>query len=256
MHIQPKGNPNWINPYIELLDKCEDFATEFDLGEANPVLIAQHAKLPDNRSLTDFITPKKLIKLERIFLKTAGLPIGGLLRTKPLFITNLLTEKILTEDNSVAMDSELYQLAKEMDKECMGIETFEEQLMVLNKIPLEYQVKSLLKIGRNISQFKKGLKRMYTVYESGDVQKIHKMAKKGIGGLRKLMLYQRNVVMTDRFFKIIQEKSIFCAIGAGHLGGKQGVLRLLKQRGLTVKEVVSSRQYAVGNGQSKNGKLN
>ena len=70
------------------------------------------------------------------------------------------------------------------------------------------------------------------------------------------MLYQRNVVMTDRFFKIIQEKSIFCAIGAGHLGGKQGVLRLLKQRGLTVKEVVSSRQYAVGNGQSKNGKLN
>jgi len=237
MHIQPKGNPNWVQPYMEALSQCEGFATEFDLEDADPTLIALHAQLPHNQTLTDFISSKKLAKLERIFLKAAGLPLGGLLRTKPLFITNLLTEKILTEDNSVAMDSELYQLAKDMGKECLGIETFEEQLAVLNKIPLDYQVKSLLKIGKNIGQFRKGLKRMYHVYESGDVQKIHKMAKKGIGGLRKLMLYQRNTLMADRIFKKIQEKSIFCAIGAGHLGGKQGVLRLLKQEGLLVKEV-------------------
>ncbi len=241
MHIQPKGNPNWIAAYIDVLDKCAGFATEFDLEDADPALIALHAQLPNNQTLSDFIAPKKIAKLERIFLKAAGLPLGGLLRTKPLFITNLLTEKILTEDNSVAMDSELYRLAKEMGKDCMGIETFEEQLIVLNKIPLDYQIKSLLKVGKNIGQFRKGLKQMYTVYESGDVQKIHKMAKKGIGGLRKMMLYQRNTVMADRIFKKIQEKSIFCAIGAGHLGGKQGVLRLLKKEGLTVKEV------AVGN---------
>lgn len=241
MHIQPKGNPDWINPYVEVLTQCEGFATEFDLEDADPALIALQAKLPNNQTLADFISLKKLAKLERIFLKVAGLPLGRLLHTKPLFITNLLTEKILTEDNSVAMDSELYRLAKEMGKDCSGIETFEEQLAVLSKIPLDYQIKSLLKIGKNISQFRKGLKRMYTVYESGDIQKIHKMAKKGIGGLRKLMLYQRNTVMADRILKKIQEKSIFCAIGAGHLGGKQGVLRLLKQEGLTVK-AVSSRQ--------------
>jgi len=237
MHIQPKGNPDWIAPYAAILDKCEGFATEFDLEDADPALIALHAQLPHNQTLTDFISPKKLAKLERIFLKAAGLPLGGLIRTKPLFITNLLTEKILTQDNSVAMDSELFQLAQQMDKDCSGIETFEEQLVVLNSIPLDYQVKSLLKIGKNISQFRKSLKRMYTVYESGDVQKIHKMAKKGIGGLRKLMLYQRNELMTDRIFKKIQEKSIFCAIGAGHLGGKQGVLRLLKREGLSVRAV-------------------
>jgi len=241
MHIQPKGNPDWIAPYVDILGKCEGFATEFDLEDADPSLIALHAQLPNKQLLTDFIAPKKIAKLERIFLKAAGLPLGRLLRTKPLFITNLLTEKILTEDNSVAMDSELYRLAKEMGKDCMGIETFEEQLIVLNKIPLDYQIKSLLKIGKNISQFRKGLKRMYTVYESGDVQKIHKMAKKGIGGLRKMMLYQRNTIMADRIFKKIQEKSIFCAIGAGHLGGKQGVLRLLKREGLLVRAVSHER---------------
>jgi len=237
MHIQPKNNPDWITSFEEYIANCDSFATEFDLEDVDANLIAAYAKIPNNQSLADFISPKKIAKLERIFLKSAGLPLRGLLHTKPLFITNLLTEKILTDDNSVAMDSELYQLAKAIGKEVTGIETFAEQLVVLNKIPLDYQVKSLLKIGKNINQFRKGLKRMFAIYETGDVQKIHKVAKKGVGSMRKLMLYRRNEIMADRIFEKIYKKSIFCAIGAGHLGGKQGVLRLLKQKGFIVKPV-------------------
>jgi len=237
MHIQPKKNPGWITAFEPYLASCDSFATEFNLEEVDNNLIAQYAQIPNNQSLTDFIPPKKIVKLERIFLKSAGLPLRGLLQTKPLFITNLLTEKILTDDNSIAMDSELYQLAKQLDKECTGIETFAEQLAILEKIPMAYQVQSLLKIGKNIKQFRKGLKRMFSIYESGDVQKIHKIAKKGAGSMRKLMLYRRNTIMADRFSEKIYKKSIFCAIGAGHLGGKQGVLRLLKLKGLVVQPV-------------------
>lgn len=238
MHIQPKKNPDWIAAFEPYLASCDSFATEFNLAEVDTNLIAKYAKIPNNQSLTDFIRPKKMAKLERIFLKSAGLPLRGLLQTKPLFITNLLTEKILTDDNSIAMDSELYELAKRLDKECTGIETFAEQLVVLNKIPMAYQVQSLLKIGKNINQFRKGLKQMFRIYESRDVQRIHKIAKKGAGSMRKLMLYRRNELMADRIFEKIYKKSIFCAIGAGHLGGKQGVLRLLKKKGLIVKPVI------------------
>ncbi len=237
MHIQPKQTLNWIHPFKTFIASCDSFATEFNLDDVDASLIAEYAKIPNNQSLADFIRPKKIAKLERIFLKSAGLPLRGLLRTKPLFIINLLTEKILTEDNSIAMDSELHQLAQQLEKECTGIETFAEQLVVLNKIPMAYQVKSLLKIGKNINQFRKGLKQMFTVYETRDVQKIHKIAKKGAGSMRKLMLYRRNQIMADRIFEKIYKKSIFCAIGAGHLGGKQGVLRLLKLKGFTVKPV-------------------
>lgn len=237
MHIQPKGNPNWKDAFLPYMEQCAGFATEFDLEEVDAQVIAEYSFLPNNQTLADYISPKKIKKLEKIFLKAAGLPIGGLLRTKPLFIANMLTEKILTEDHSVSMDSELYQLAKQLGKDCSGIETFAEQLEILQKIPIEYQVKNLLKIGKNISQFRKNLKKMFAIYEEGDVQKLHKVTRKGIGSIRKLMLYQRNELMAYRIFKKIQEKSIFCAIGAGHLGGKQGVLRLLKKRGLRVKPV-------------------
>lgn len=237
MHIQPKKNPNWKTSFEEYIAQCDSFATEFNLEEVDANLIAEYAQIPNNQSLADFIPSKKIAKLERIFLKSARLPFRGLLHTKPLFITNLLTEKMLTDDNSIAMDSDLFQMAKAMGKDCTGIETFAEQLVVLNKIPLDYQIKSLLKIGKNISQFRKGLKRMFSIYEEGDVQKIHKIATKGVGKMRKLMLYRRNEIMADRIFEKIYKKSIFCAIGAGHLGGKQGVLRLLKRKGFTVKPV-------------------
>ena len=35
--------------------------------------------------------------------------------------------------------------------------------------------------------------------------------------------------------KISKEKSTFYAVGAGHLGGENGVLELLKKQGYTIK---------------------
>ncbi|MGB0863917.1 MAG: TraB/GumN family protein [Saprospiraceae bacterium] len=36
---------------------------------------------------------------------------------------------------------------------------------------------------------------------------------------------------------MVQEQTLFCAIGAGHLSGKKGVLKLLKDKGYKVKPV-------------------
>ena len=43
--------------------------------------------------------------------------------------------------------------------------------------------------------------------------------------------------MADKIAEIISEKSLFAAIGAGHLGGKKGVLYLLKKKGFELRAV-------------------
>ncbi len=237
MHIKLEKDKNWTVSIVEKIKECQAFATEFDLSQAKPEAIQQFSLLPEGQLISDLISPKKLRKLEQIFIKSAGLPIRSLLRFKPLFIQNLLTEKILSEAQTVSMDSELWEITAQMGKELEGIETFEEQLAVLNKIPLKYQVKSLILSGKNIGKFRKSLLKMTHIYETGDVQKIHKIAQKGIGGIRKLIIYDRNELMANRIFEKIQEKAIFCAIGAGHLGGKKGVLRLLKHKGLILQPI-------------------
>ena len=238
MHIKLEKNENWTVPIIEKIKTCQAFATEFDLSKVSPKAIQQFSQLTDNQMITDFISEKKLQKLERILLKSTGLPIRSLLKFKPIFILNLLIEKMLSQAQTVSMDAELWELSAGMGKKLEGIETFEEQLAILNKIPIKHQVKSLLQAGRNIKKFRKNLLKMSRVYETGDVQKIHKVAKNGLGGIRKLIIYDRNELMANRIFEKIQEKTIFCAIGAGHLGGKKGILRLLKQKGLTLQPVV------------------
>jgi uncharacterized protein YbaP (TraB family) len=69
------------------------------------------------------------------------------------------------------------------------------------------------------------------------VQQLYKMVKKNSKGMRPLMLYRRNEVMAERIGALVQEQRVFAAIGAAHLGGGKGVLRLLKKQGLTLHPV-------------------
>jgi uncharacterized protein YbaP (TraB family) len=56
--------------------------------------------------------------------------------------------------------------------------------------------------------------------------------------MRKLLLYERNTIMAERFAEIARQESLFCAVGAGHLSGKKGLLRLLKKEGFKVRPII------------------
>lgn len=56
---------------------------------------------------------------------------------------------------------------------------------------------------------------------------------------RKNMLYIRNENMINRLDSIVRQGKVFAGIGAAHLPGARGVIQLLKDRGYTVKPLVS-----------------
>jgi uncharacterized protein YbaP (TraB family) len=51
------------------------------------------------------------------------------------------------------------------------------------------------------------------------------------------LLATRNKNWISRIQQITKEKPTFFAVGAGHLGGKKGVIALLRNEGFTVKAV-------------------
>ena len=160
-----------------------------------------------------------------------------MMRMQPLMITNLIAEQLLATHQPISMDKDLWNMAEQKDKELSGIETFEEQLQILKRIPIDYQIKSLIAIIQKMDRYKKQLFRLADVYETGDIQKIQKLSKKGLGGIRRFMITDRNHIMADRIIEKAKQNSLFCAIGAGHLAGKEGVLKLLKDKGLSVKPI-------------------
>jgi len=116
----------------------------------------------------------------------------------------------------------------------MDIETFAEQMAIMEKITLEQQAKILYQTVKDFKNYRKQLKKLTDLYQSGKLQQLNKSARKGMGSLRKLLVDDRNYIMADRIAKMTVEQSTFIAIGAGHLGGKSGVLRLLKLKGMKV----------------------
>ncbi len=79
-------------------------------------------------------------------------------------------------------------------------------------------------------------------YADGEIQALYQSAKKDAKGMRKILLYRRNKLMAKRFGEIARTQSLFCAVGAGHLAGGKGMLRLLKKAGFKVKPILSGKR--------------
>jgi len=98
-------------------------------------------------------------------------------------------------------------------------------------------VAALWSMVKNVSRFRKNLLNLSKLYQEGNIAKILKSAKKSTGKLRKMMIYDRNEIMATRIAHLAKEQTIFASVGAGHLSGKKGVLRLLKQEGFRIKPI-------------------
>lgn len=237
MHVKDYRAFIYQDVFTEYIDRCKIFATEFDLRERAGLSNPEVSAIPNNKSLLEIIGERKYNRLKKIIKKSFSINLDLLNRTLPLFAINMLTEKILTSTRSIPLDTFLWQYAENTHRELRGVETFAEQLETLANIPLDYQIKSLLEIGKNPKKFRKQINSLITQYVNGDIQGLYKKSKKSLGKQRKILLYNRNEVMCQRIIEMTHENSSFIAIGAAHLSGKKGVLRLLKQAEISVKPV-------------------
>ena len=234
MHVRDSRVFEDIGTVFEKIRECEAFAAEFNLGETSGSIDSPLAQLADIQSLTYFIRPEKYQKLRKILLKTTGYDLDHFKYSPPFIIVNLLTEKILRPDMPVSLDEHLWNFAKKEGKSLQGIETLREQLQVLNNISMNDQIKMLLEMGSNINRYRQHLLHMAELYQKGELRLLYRAVKKNSKGLRKLLLYRRNVIMADRILALVSTQTVFSAIGAAHLWGGKGVIRLLKMQGLRV----------------------
>ncbi len=237
MHIKDSAAFTFKSLMYRQIENCEAFATEFNLEEANLNLSGNAMDLPKGEALDRLLGEKLFKKTQKLLFKKTGINLINLNSAKPILITNLLTESLLSADNQYSLDEDLWRYARLKGKVTLGIETYQEQLNILDNIPLKHQIKSLKETTRNFKKFRKKTLQLTKYFQAGDIQKLYKMGKKGLGELRKMMLYDRNVIMANRIADMAKEQSICCAIGAGHLAGQKGVLRLLKREGFKVSPV-------------------
>ena len=236
MHVRDQRAFAGLELVYEAIEACKGFALEIDLNQSDdhrtdPELF----RLPGQSRLTDYISPRQFRRLQAILLKAFGIDIAFFAHFRPLFLIELITECILREEQPLFLDAHLWDYATARGKITSGIESREEQENLLQRIPLDIQVRMLLDIGRRVRHFRRQLNHMTALYEAGDLKRLYQVSRQSAGELRKSMLFDRNRIMADRIAPLIAVQPTFIAVGAAHLWGGKGVLRLLKMQDIRIK---------------------
>ena len=236
MHVRNQQLINKCAALVPFMKQCGVFASEMDINDLKRVSYDQLLDTQDN--LHNHLSPKKYHKLRKIILKSFGLDIAFYNQMPPMMTLQLITESLLTTDAQISLDEFLWNCAIELDLRCTGIETLEDQLLVMRSIPWSYQVKALKSVAKNVRKFRKEVLKTVNYYMEEDIDQLFRTTKKQLGDIRHLMVYQRNKRMAEAIGMLCKAGSSFVAIGAAHLSGGKGVLRILKQNGFKIYPVL------------------
>ncbi|MCB0524736.1 MAG: TraB/GumN family protein [Lewinellaceae bacterium] len=237
MHVRDIRAFGWIETARETISQCDIFATEFDFSEADSVALSSALTLPEGKTLQDFLSRGAWKQLIYFSQKKLGIDVASIQHMHPMSVSAMLATANMQDDMAQSLDETLYGIATSMGKETTGVETFQDQIKTLHKISFEQHLKNLTWTLKNKKRQQKRMKKMMKQYESGDIKALYQSAKKDAKGMRKILIYDRNITMANRFLEIANEKALFCAVGAGHLAGGKGMLRILKRLGCKVRPV-------------------
>lgn len=163
-----------------------------------------------------------------------------------------LLEEQLKNPMAKPLDVQIYALGQSAGKEVGGIETLDEQFKALAGFSDEEQLAllrgTLDEMEKARRENRSPLGDLREAYLSGDLAKIDATMKEAMDTIDPalvkrfidVLLTRRNHHMAERIAAKIKAdtgKSFFFAIGAGHLGGEEGVPRLLEKAGMKVERV-------------------
>lgn len=214
---------------------------ELDMDDMTELLGAmKYLRMNDGKKLTDFLTKEEYARVDNYFkANKMPMPLSMMTRFKPYFISSLIGEQVMTCENGKknGMEQQIMEESKQYEKEIKGLETAEFQAGLFDSIPYDKQAKDLVAYIDSIDSYKKVTLEMVEVYRKQDLKRMDDLVHKSDPGMEKymdLLLYGRNRGWAVNMPNIMGPRTVLFAVGAGHLGGDQGVISLLKKKGYTL----------------------
>lgn len=197
-----------------------------------------------NGQLKDYLSEDEYEQVKMFFSEHQPLlPFEILERQHPLILSSGLYEFFLPCIEKNGAEVKIAELAHQLGKPTGGLESLAFQQNIFDSIPYDQQAKDLVKTINNLDHFKQSMQDMLAVYKSQDLEKLQQLTmqdESGVNNHLDMLLYDRNKIWVTEMQNIMHKKPTLFAVGAGHLGGENGVLDLLKKSGYSVRPIVNS----------------
>jgi uncharacterized protein len=205
----------------------------------------QKGRLPEGQKLTDGLTPAQKQELGRV-VSEAGLPQGAVDSMRPwmasVALTGILAQK-LGLDPERGVDKTLDRLARARGIPVEGFETGAEQVGFLAGFDAPTQRAMLLSTLEDWDQYQKLLDDMVAAWATGNPGKIDRLISGSLRdqpALARVLLTDRNKRWADWIgARMAVPGTVFVAVGAGHLVGRDSVQSFLRAKGLRAARVAN-----------------
>lgn len=190
-------------------------------------------------SLDSSLSEDDYLKVKVFFEKyQQAIPFSVIEKQPPLMISSAIYELLLECEQKTGIEMNILQEASAAGKAIFGLETIEMQKNILNRIPYQEQADDLVKMVDNLDKYRDRMEEMVSAYKEQDIEKLYNLSESDAGvasDYLDLLLFDRNRNWVNLFSSIAEKTTTLFAVGAGHLGGQNGVLNLLKNEGYTIR---------------------
>lgn len=240
MHIMPKEDFLFPESLQDKLKSSEVLVME--LGDLSQKMKAMQYMMLDSGSVYNFFSKEQQDSLFKYTEDKLGYDKSKMMRfsgMKPIVLLQLLTKNEFGEDPQ-SYELHFEKIATTNGIKVVGLETIEKQMSFLDQLDPKDQVNMVMETIRNDGEDKNQSDKLIANYLSQNIEEIHDFITKSDMSspeFEETMINNRNKHWIKPIENIIRKNKAFIAVGAGHLGGSNGVIELLKKEGYTLTPV-------------------
>ena len=243
MHIIQKKH-FFFPELLENVIKASDLVV-LEVGEEmnNPLAAMSLLRLEEGKSMFDFFNTSQTDSLliwaksemglsEEIFRASFG-------QMKPFVIVSAASAGDMLKD-SESYERTIMEIQNEEKIKLLGLETLEEQMSIFDGLTDEEQAQMVMEAIKAGPEEQKELDDMMRLYTDQKIDSMYNMIHDGsdaISNREAEFLFDRNERWIPKMEEMMQDKRVFFAVGAAHLGGEKGVLELLRKEGFKVTSI-------------------
>ena len=255
-HLAPASFADSIPGMKTAIEGTQQVCGELDIMDAfkpeNAARLMQSQMLPEGATLSSLLTSEQLERLNKLLLEEMGSNLNDeafaaqIDKMTPAALSTTLSlssymKKVESFNPMELIDNYFQMLALQNGKAVKGFETVDFQMGVLFGAPLEKQVNDLMCMVDHFKDTEEMVDLITTAYFSQDLTLIEEAmeqeSKIDCGTTEEdedILINNRNRNWVELMPDMMAEQPTLFVVGAGHLCGEKGVLKLLEKAGYTI----------------------
>lgn len=224
------------------LDDTKQLYLELDMDDPNmQAEMMSGFMMKDGATMSSLTSAEDFAVVDDFLTKNVGTSAKMMNTFKPALVAAMLYPKMI-DCPMQSYEMELMKVAVAQKEEILGLETVADQMNVFDAIPYKDQMDELVKTAKaGLEKDKKEFAKLQAVYASKDLEAMHKLMhdsdNKMYSQFEDVMLDNRNKKWIAVIENAAKKTPTFFAVGAAHLGGDNGVIKLLRKKGYKVEAV-------------------